>query len=839
MYNVGTGSGIKLYLNQKWNRTKPILMQRFTVLLVLLCSICSLGYGQSGQATIKGEVIDQQGQPVSSASVAVYDSSQTEVITGTASDSTGDFEINITPGNYVLKVTFLSYKPFIKSFEIARGTTRNFGEIVMDPTSESMGEVVVRGEQSQMEMSFDKRVFNVGKDITSLGGSAVNVLDNVPSLATDMDGNISLRGNESVRVLINGKPSSMVGGGNVDALRSIPATMIKSVEIITNPSSKYAAEGSAGIINIILKKQRKVGLNGSASVGGGYPEEYEGSVNLNYRTDKVNWFMDTGVDYRSSPESGSSFQQFSGPDTTYMYREQTNATESEIDGDLRLGADIYLSENEVLTASSYFSVEKGKSREDIQYIDYRYSPGATSGKSAEVLERVQRENAEESKERNLDFNLNYENKINGDEHKLVADASIDISREHSQSNIKEEIQQGSGDPLRQRSEDSEEETDLRVNAEYVRPLGEKGKLEAGIRSDSEWMDSDYSASTLVNGSWQQEPAYTQNFLYMENVNAAYAIIGGEFGDFSGQVGVRAENTNIRTEVKGTGQVNEQNYIGLFPSVFLNYSFNEQQSIQLSYSRRLRRPRSRSLLPFVDFGDNRSQSTGNPSLTPEYSNSYEAGYLHYWKSGSLLTSFYYRHRTDVIEDVTEQRNGVLLRRPINFATEKAWGIELSGDQDITNSISLNGNVNFYKSNTEGSYRPEGVSQIRTLSSESQNFQARGRLRWEISENLNYQASLRYRGPSNTPQGSREGMTMMDAGLSYDLLEGKAKLSFNVRDLFNSQNFNNTVTTDGNPNTDFYSHREFSWSSRSFSLNFQYFFGNRQNRQRGGGRQDGDY
>lgn len=813
-------------------------MKRFTAFLAFLFSICSLGYGQ---ATIKGKVIDQQGQPVSSASVAIYDSSQTDVITGTATDSTGAFEINIDPGSYVLKVTFLSYKPFIRSFEIVRTTTRDFGNIVMEPTNESMGEIIVRGEQSQMEMSFDKRVFNVGKDITSLGGSAVNVLDNVPSLATDIDGNISLRGNESVRVLINGKPSSMVGGGNVDALRSIPATMIKSVEIITNPSSKYAAEGSGGIINIILKKKRRAGLNGSVSVGGGYPEEYEGSVNLNYRTENVNWFMNSGVDYRSSPESGSSFQRFSGPDTTYMYREQTDATESEIDADLRFGADFYLSENEVLTASSYLSLEKGENMEDIQYIDYKYRQGATSGEIAEVLERVHRENAEDSKQRNLDFNLNYENKIDGDEHKLVADASIDISREHSRSNITEEIQQGAGDPLRQRSEDSEEEMDLRVNAEYVRPLGEKGKLEAGIRSDSEWMSSDYSASTLVSGRWQQEPAYTQNFLYMENVNAAYAILGGEFGDFSGQVGVRAENTNIRTEVKGTGQVNEQNYIGLFPSVFLNYSFNEQQSIQISYSRRLRRPRSRSLLPFVDFGDNRSQFTGNPNLTPEYSNSYEAGYLHYWNSGSLLTSFYYRHRTDVIEHVTEQRNGVLYRKPINFATEKAWGIELSGDQDITNSLSLNGNVNFYKSNTRGIYRGQGVSQIRRLSSESQNLQARGRLRWEISEKLNYQASLRYRGPSNTPQGSREGMTMMDTGLAYDLWEGKAKIAFNVRDLFNSQNFNNTVTTDGNPNTDFYSHREFSWSSRSFSLNFQYFFGNRQNggRGNGGDRRDGDY
>jgi outer membrane receptor protein involved in Fe transport len=553
--------------------------------------------------------------------------------------------------------------------------------------------------------------------------------------------------------------------------------------------------------------------------------------------------MNGGADYRSEPESGSSFQRFSSPDTSYMYRELTESTESEVDGDLQLGADFYLTETQILTFSAYGSLEKEDNNEDLTVTDLQYSPGAFSGN---VIEQTRRDNNSTGREKNMDLNLDYENKINGDDHKLVADASFDISSENSSTRIDETILQGSDTPLLQRSRDTEQEMDFRFNAEYEQPLGNNWKLEAGLRSDTEWMDTGYNAEEFVNGSWQTEPNYTDNFLYTENVNAAFAIFGLEAGDFSGQVGLRAENTNIRTEVKSTGQVNQQNYIGFFPSVFLNYSFNEQQSVQISYSRRLSRPWSRSLIPSPDFEDPRSQYTGNPNLTPEYSNSYEAGYLHYWNSGSLLTSFYYRHRTDVIQDITviennpsNQQEFVRVRRPINFATEKSWGVELSADQEIADAINLTASANFFRSDTEGSYTPNNA-QTRFYDSRSKNFRTRMRVRWEIISGFNFQASARYRGPNNTPQGSRSGMTMMDTGIAKDLMDGKAKLSLNVRDVFDAQNFNNTITDDGVPGTNYYAEREFSWSSRSASINFQYFFGRNNNQDRGGrGGRGGDY
>lgn len=798
------------------------LFLTFAVLFLFATSILAQSTGK-----ISGKILDQQDQPLPSASVAIYDSTQSNIITGQSSDEDGTFTIRVNPGQYVLEITYLSFKPVTKQVQVNAGETINLGTINMTPTAKNLGEVFVRAESSQMQMNFDKRVFQVGEDITSLGGSAVDVLNNVPSISTDIDGNISLRGNQAVRVLINGKPSSMVSG-NVDALNSIPATMIKKVEIITNPSSKFAAEGSAGIINIILKKEQRPGLNGSFSVGTGLPQEYEGSTNLNYRIGDVNLFFNGGLDYRTEPEGGSAFQRFSGPDTTYMYREETDAHEAELDGDLRFGADFYLSKNEVLTASAYLSAERENNNEDLTYTDLEYSPGALNG---DVIEEIYRENQEIENEKDFDLNLNYENKISGDEHKLVADASFDISRENATTDIEETIREGNQNPVMQRASDKEEEMDLRINAEYKRPIGKYGKLETGIRSDTEWMDNSYRAETLVNGSWESEPAYNDNFLYLENVNAAFATLGYEWESFSAQLGLRLENTRIRTEVKSTGDVNDQNYVNLFPSAFVSYSFNDQQSVQLSYSRRLSRPWSRALIPFVDFDDPRSQFTGNPNLTPEFSNSYEAGYLHYWKSGSLLTSFYYRYRTEVIERITEAQQGVTLIFPINLATEKSWGVELSADQEIANVLNITANANLFQSNSNGSYQGQ------IFSSESENIRARMQLRWEITDGWNYQASMRYYGPRETTQGRREAMIMTDTGISRDLWDGKAKISLNVRDLLDSQNFDYTATTDGKPNTDFYTQRQFSWSSRSFSINFQYFFGKQEDQRRRGNRNRG--
>jgi len=486
-------------------------MRRFNCLTVLILVIitCSVN-GQTDQGNIKGEIRDESDNTVTNATVAVYDSLNEGLITGDVSDQDGTFEISIDPGTYLLKITYLSFEPFEKDIRIESGETNNLGVVRMNGKIEDLDEVVIRGERSQMELNFDRRVFNVGQDITSLGGSALDVLDNVPSISIDIDGNVSLRGNQSVRILINGKPSNLVSD-DADALRSFSADMIEEVEIITNPSSKYAAEGSAGIINIKLKKQRNQGLNGNVSAGGGLPDQLEGSTNFNYRTGSVNWFFNGGVDYESEPESGSSFQRFAGPDTTYMFREQSDETESEIDGNIRFGADIFFTENQKFTLSSTIDVEEETNTEEITFTDMEFIPEATSG---DIIRRLRRDNVETENELDLEFDLDYEIKFDGDEHMFTTDSRFDISGENSNTDINETMLQGSGNPLLQRSADDENEKDFRFNAEYIRPLGSGGKFEAGFRSDTEWMNTTDIAETFVDGIWVGEPAFNNNFLYV-------------------------------------------------------------------------------------------------------------------------------------------------------------------------------------------------------------------------------------------------------------------------------------------------------------------------------------
>ncbi len=773
----------------------------------------------NNEGQLTGVIQDQDGQPLSNVTVAVYDSTGTELVDGESTGIDGSFRLNLERGSYLVEISFLSYKKIEEQIEISAGITLNLGTIVMEPTTEALDEVIVRGERSQMELSFDKRIFNVGKDLTSLGGSALDILDNVPSISIDIDGNVSLRGNQGVRILINGKPSNLVSDG-ADALRSFSADMIKEVEIITNPSSRYAAEGSAGIINIILKKQRDIGVNGNVSAGSGLPDQYEVSTNFNYRTGNVNWFFNGGAEYESEPESGSSFQRFAGPDTTYMFRENSDADENEVEGTVRLGVDIFPKENQTFTISSSIDVEREENDEEIVFTDMEFEPNAFSG---DIIRRFNRDNIEIEKQLDLDFDLDYEVEFNSDDHSFTADAGLDISNENADTDIRESILQGTGNPLIQRSDDNEREKDFRFNAEYVRPLGDGGKLEAGFRSDTEWSNTTDIAETLVDGVWVSEPAFNNNFRFRENVNAAYLIYGKEIGDFSGQLGLRMENTRIKTELKETGDIANLNTTNFFPSLFLNYSFNEQQSVQFSYSRRLSRPRSRELLPTVDLGNNRSQFTGNPDLTPEFSNSFELGFLQYWNTGSVLTSVYFRKRSDVIEDITLQEQGIINRFPINLATEEAWGLELTADQKIGNSVSLNGSLNLFRSDTNGSFQDQ------VFRSESGNFQSRFRVQWELTDEINFQSSMRFRAPNNTTQGSRNGRKTINSAISKEILDGKALISFNVRDLFDSRSFDNTVTTDGNPNTDFFSDRTFSFSSREFTVNFRYFFGSSQRRR----------
>src|SRR6056297_826388 len=792
---------------------------KYFLLLSFYLILSNSAFAQgSNTGSVTGMVINPEGQGIPNATVAILpaDTESEELLDGTATNIDGEFEINIDPGTYRLRVTFVSFNSYFTEIEITSGETLDLGQIELQERQEELDEVVVRGERSYVEMNFDSRRFNVGEDVVSLGGSALDVLDNVPSITTDFEGNVSLRGNQGVQILINGRPSNLVRGGT-DGLSSIPASLIQSVEVITNPSARYEAQGTAGIIDIILVDNAQLGFNGNVQVTTGYPLDSSVSTNLNYQNNSINWFLNFDFEYENQPETGTSFQSFSA-DTTYLFSEENDVSEKEREGNIFFGADFFLPNDQILTASSRISLERGDEDGDLLYTDF--NPPASQiyrsiDNSWDILRQIDRENIEDARERDFDIRLQYDNKFDGEDHRLTADFDFEFGSESEDFLQTGVTEVGTSDFNNRRTFSDEEYREIRFDTDYERPIGDNGRFETGMRINYEWEDNDFISEELVNGVWtqpQEEFTVSDNFTYIENVNALYAIYSGEAGDFTYQAGLRAENTNIESELNLAGTQSSQNYTNLFPSLFLSYTISEQNSLQLSYSRRISRPWSRYLLPFTEIRDSRNRRVGNPDLDPEIGNSYELGWLRRWETGSILTSFYYRYRTGVIEDVyTIDGDGITTRLPINLATEDAWGVELSVDQDLFEGSQLSGSLNLYQSESEGQFEGE------LYESSSESFTSRLRVRYRFLETWNLQSYMFYRGPRETTQGRRGSSTSFSAGLSKQLLDDKARLSLNVRDLFNSRNADREVIRETS-----YTNNNYSWSSRSFRVTFQYNF-----------------
>ncbi|MEX0686146.1 MAG: outer membrane beta-barrel family protein [Balneolales bacterium] len=794
-----------------------MLIKTFSLVFAFfLCGWASssvLGQNAGEQFQLSGIVEDIEGNAISFATISIYDESETDLLTGTTTNDEGNFSINVSTGSYVLKVSYISYADYSQPIEVDDSMVL---ETITLQTKQAEFEVIVEGERSYMEMNFDSRSFNVGDDITSLGGSALDVLDHVPSITTDFEGNVSLRGNQGVQILINGRPSNLVRSGT-DALSSLPSSMIKEVEVITNPSARYSADGTAGIINIILVDDVRLGFNGNIQVNTGYPQDHGIGANLNYHVNNINWFFNTDFEYESGPEVGSTFQSFHA-DTTYAFDENTDIKERNLEGSFYFGADMYLPNDQILTASSRISLEGGGEDSDVLYTDYNPGvPGVyrNAQDDWEIIQQTNRHDNRDMRENDFDLRLQYEKQFDGRDHLLTADADFEFGIENEESSLIEITLDEAGQTGNQRMFSNESYQEARLDVDYERTLGENNKVEAGYRSTFDWMDNNYNVEEFQDGAWvvpDEAVGMTDNFTYFENVNALYSMVSGKGGPFTYQLGLRTENTRIQTELDETGQGSNQNYVNLFPSVFVSYTLNEKNSFQLSYSRRISRPRSYMLLPFTEISDSRSRRIGNPELSPEFGNSFELGYLRYWETGSILSSVYYRHRTQVIERVsTIDGRGVTTTQPINLATEDAWGIEFSADQDLFKDMQLSGSLNIYQSNRDGVF--EGVEYIST----SESLTSRIRMRYRFLESWNFQSYLYYRGPRNTTQGRRGGSMFVGAALAKELFNRRANVSLNIRDLFNTRHSDREVI-----NPESYTQSEFSWSSRSFRVVFRYNF-----------------
>lgn len=753
-------------------------------------------------ATLIGYVFNENAEPVAGATIALI--KDDELITGAASAPDGRFEFEAVAGEYLLRVSFISLETWETEISAKSGEKLDLGDITLSAASEELDDVVLETEAAAVETRFDRRIYRGGRDMEAIGGTALDQLETIPSVETDFEGNLSLRGSENVQVLINGRPSALLSGGT-DALEAIPADDIERVEIITNPSARYGAQGDAGVINIVLKRNRAIGLNGSVSARTGLPDDHRISTNLNFMTNNANWFTSFGFRYRDRPSERSRFQRFESADTSFVYTQEQERSRQELRGDVRLGAEIFLSDRQTLTPSVYFRYRDRDNRSDTFYNDFDLD--------GNLLNETAREDLEDDSQTNFEFDLAWDYDIGGDDNqRLTADFKIDFRPEQEASNLREFSLLTGEDITIQRTENEEQITSLLFNTDYTRGLGESAEMELGLRSSARWFDNRYRAEELQDGNAVSLDGFNENFTYSENINAAYGILSSQFGNFSVQGGLRLEQTVIDTRLTESGETSGQNYVNLFPSIFTNYEFNNRNTIQLSYSRRLSRPRFRNLLPFSNLRDSRDIFTGNPNLNPVFSDSYELSYLTLWNTGSVYSSVYHRYRTGVIERISElDGDGVTRRFPINLSTQSSWGTELALSQRLFESVRLRGSANLRYSDTKGDFQGQ------VFERETTRFFGRMRVQWRITDNLNFQTTYFYSGPRNTTQGSRTGSYGINSGMSLDMFDGNATLSLSGRDLFDTRG---SKTIIDEPN--FYSEDESRWRSRSFRLNFIWRF-----------------
>ncbi|CAM4354461.1 outer membrane beta-barrel family protein [Zobellia nedashkovskayae] len=772
----------------------------FTLFLALL--ITNINLAQDGEIEIVGTVVEQSsGQPVAFATVLIGDKTTQKGITGTTTLDDGTFSLKTVAQNYFIEISFIGFEK--KRFDnlVPANGVIDMGQVKLNQDAQQLSEVVVEGEVSRTQFKLDKRVFNVGKDISSTGASALEVLNNVPSVNVNIEGQISLRGSQGVQVLINGKPSILTGeGGN--ALGTITSDMIERVEVITNPSAKYDAEGTSGIINIVIKKEEREGFNGSISLNTGSPDNHSFGLSLNRRTERFNLFSQLGAGYRELPNDTENINRnlIDGTSISSIGEEFRN----EEFYNIILGTDYYINENNVLTLSGNFAYEI----ED-QPSQTNYESRDADNQLVSEWERTETTEATNPK---YQYELQYKSDFKDHEdHDLLFSALGNFFGKDQSSDFDDVTISGDDSDAKQRTRTEFKEAEYTFKLDYTRPFNEQWTMEVGGQYVMNDVSNDYEVDDLENDIFVSNEGLTNVFEYDQKVLAAYGTGAYEGEKWGVKAGVRMENTNLNTLLKNTDQKNDQKYTNLFPSAHSSYKFSDRVSMQAGYSRRVYRPDLWDLNPFFNIRNNFNIRQGNPDLQPEYTDSYEVTSIYVLGKASLNFSVYHRYTTEVIESIYTYEDDVTISKPENIGTNKATGIEFNGKYSPLKWFSITSDLNYNR------FVREGSLDTQVFDFNADRWSAKVMTKIKLPADIDFEATGNYQSSYETVQGNTSDNLFLDLGARKKILKGKGVVNFSVRDLFASR-VNETETLQETFST--YSHRQ---RGRFITFGFSYGFG----------------
>lgn len=828
-------------------------------LFILLLSICNVvNAGIDKNITIKGKIVDAETkQPLEYATVSFYSYAQKKVVDGIITNTNGEFSIKVAQDIYDIKIEYISYKTItIKNKEINQNL--NLGTLQLELNFESLNAVEIVAERTTVEIKLDKKIYNIGKDLTTAGGTVSDALNNVPSVSVDIDGAISLRGNESVRILINGKPSALAGFGDSNVLSQLPAEAIERVEVITSPSARYDAEGTAGILNIILRQKETLGFNGSLNATVGNPDNFGINVNINYRTEKFNLFSNLGFRYFNAPRNSFDDTEYfdrlvNGATITPEFEriiedEQVERLNRNYNGNL--GLEYFLSDKTSVTGSLF----------------YRYGEDADLSKNNSerfnnnsVVERTLRQERQEEDGGNYQLALNYITRFDKNGHELTADIQFENGSEDQFTFFDEDYiitNQTNPDPFqREQVFVNQKEKEYLFQTDYVLPIGKNSRFEAGYRGNFNNEVSDYllEQEDIVTNTFFVNDTISNVFDYSQNINAFYTQYGTKFGQFSFLLGLRLENTQLKGNIDSRltdAELEEafgfpidtdfnNNFLGLFPTLNVIYNLSgteddSEESITLGYNRRVNRPRGFFLNPFPSRSSRTNVFQGNPNLNPAFASAFDIGYLKRWDKLTLTTSVYYQYETDSFERIQENTgqqttDGIDIIRtiPVNLSTNKRTGGEFGILYNPEKWLRLNTSFNIFKFETEGEFN--GVS----YAANNTSWFARFSGKVTLPHKIDWQTNAFYRGARQNAQSKDKGIFSLDLAFSKEFFNDNATISLNVRDLFNSRKRRSTTTTDF-----FSSFNESQRRQRQVNLSLIYRFNQQKQRQRRQNNDDDD-
>jgi outer membrane receptor protein involved in Fe transport len=766
------------------------MIKKIFFALALLALIFNFDSFSQGNGSISGIVVDKSGGvPIESADVSLLNSGDSSVVKGTTTDKEGKFTFTGIPfGKYTVRANFVGYSTMnVKGVVVSQDKPT----VTLDPIKITAGtttteEILVETEKSAIQFDGDKKIFNVGQNPMSQSGSLVELLKNIPSVSVDADGNVSLRGNSNVKITVDGRPFGLEGQNRAALLEQIPANQIESIELVTNPSSKYEAEGVSGIINIVTKKTKTFGYNGNLSLNAGTGDKYGGSFNINLKNENVQIFSNYNYNLNNFTITGNSERINSLSTVANLFKQNNDGNGRRKSHFVKGGIDYFINPQNTLGLSVTYQNSTRKRGELITTQEYDVSNQLTS--------HFTNDYNVDAKGHTLDLALNHTFKFKKPKQTLTTDAIYSQNTDEENGfTIENYITPPSGNPGQEKEFSKINDRDFSIQSDYSHPFTEESKLEAGYKIRYRNKENDYTNQKFdyTLNQYVIDPNLTNSFEYNDLVSAAYAQYSGSLGIVSYMLGTRVEQTNTKSRLLTNNSESKNNYIDVFPSANISAKLSKSNEVQLSYSRRIRRPGLGELNPFVNAADPNNYFSGNPNLKPEYTDSYELSYIQYLPGTSITPTLFYRRTKDLISRTREYiDSNTTLTSFVNYASSKSYGAELIFNSQPVQFWNINGSVSYYKtkidaSNISSAYVNEGSTWSGRVSS---------------SLFLPYQFSLQlsyfYSGDILAAQATVEPFSSFDAALRKDLFDGKLTATLRVSDIFNTLKFRVNINNDVN-------------------------------------------